>query len=196
MTRRLSTEQRQRQIAEAALELISRRGVSGFTTSAIADKVGLAEGTIFRHFSNKQEIALAAISLLEQRLEESFPDDCGDPLERLGYFMRHRFQLVITHRGVFRAFFSDQLAMAAGQEGVDRMEQIKHRSLEFLTQCLHDAREQGELRGTASAEFLLRVIQGTVHAFLFATPSPDTGEGGPSEIADKTWASLMELIRK
>lgn len=196
MTKRLSTEQRQRQIAEAALELISERGVTGFTTSAISEKVGLAEGTIFRHFSNKQEIALAAIALLEERLDESFPDDGGSPLEQLGSFMRHRLELVIAHRGVFRAFFSDQLAMAAGVEGVERMERIKSRSLEFLRRSLRDARDQGELKGGASADFLLRVIQGTVHSFLFATPAPDDPDGKPAEIARGFWTSLVELIRR
>ena len=196
MTRRLSTEQRQRQIAEAALELISRGGVGGFTTAAIAEEVGLAEGTIFRHFSNKQEIALAAISLLEERLEESFPDEDLPPLERLGLFMRHRLELVIAHRGVFRAFFSDQLGMAAGPEGVARMERIKNKSLQFLRQCLSEARAEGELGSTLAPEFLLRIIQGTVQAFLFGTPTPTSEGEEPPEIARKTWSSLFDLIRK
>lgn len=196
MTKRLPTRQRQRQIAEAALELISREGVGGFTTSALSEKVELAEGTIFRHFSSKQDIAVAAIDLLIERLEESFPDERnGEPLERLGRFMRHRLQLVIAHRGVFRAFFSGQLAQAAGEEGVEKMERIKSESVEFLRQCLTEATDENRLRTGVSAEFLLQLIQGTVHAFLFGTPSPVDEETEPADLASRTWSSLIELLR-
>ncbi len=194
MKQRLSTEERQRQIAAAALKLISERGVGGFTTAALAEEVDLAEGTIFRHFPNKQAIALAAIDQLEERLAESFPGEDMPPLERLGTFMRHRLRLVVAHRGVFRAFFSDQLGMAAGDEGVAKMERIKSESVDFLRQCLQDAADEGQLRGGVSPEFLLRVIQGTVHAFLFGTSSSAGGDEEPGDIAGRTWSSLLKLI--
>ena len=194
MTQRLSTEERQQQIAKAALKLISEQGVGGFTTAALAEEVSLAEGTIFRHFPNKQAIVLAAIDQLEERLAESFPDEDMPPLKRLGTFMRHRLQLVVTHRGVFRAFFSEQLGMAAGDKGVAKMEKIKSESMDFLRQCLQDAADEGQLRDGVSPEFLLRIIQGTVHAFLFGTSPEPGGDGEPKDIASRTWASLLKLI--
>lgn len=193
MTQRRSTEERQRQIAEVALELISEEGVVGFTTAALSERVGLAEGTIFRHFSSKQDIALAAIELLRKRLQESFPDEEAEPLERLGLFMRHRLQLVLAHRGVFRAFFSDQLAMIAGRDGVEKMEEIKAESVEFLHQCLHEAADEGKLRVGVSPQFLSHMIQGTVHAFLFGK-DPEDEEEQPERLASRTWSALVELI--
>ncbi len=193
MTKRRSTKERQRQIAQAALELISEEGVGGFTTAALSKRVGLAEGTIFRHFSSKEDIALAAIDLLEERLRESFPDEEGEPLEQMGLFMRHRLQLVVAHRGVFRAFFSDQLAMIAGRDGVEKMERIKGESVDFLRRCLDEAAAEGKLRSGVSPEFLLRVIQGTVHGFLFGS-GPAEEESQPQNLARRTWSSLVELI--
>ena len=47
---------RRQQIADAALEVIAELGLRGFTTQAVAARVGITDGTIFRHFKDKQEI--------------------------------------------------------------------------------------------------------------------------------------------
>jgi AcrR family transcriptional regulator len=44
-------------INSAALSLFSSRGIKGTTTKEIAKRAGIAEVTIYRHFSSKKEIA-------------------------------------------------------------------------------------------------------------------------------------------
>jgi AcrR family transcriptional regulator len=43
-------------LIRAALELFSSRGYHDTTTAQIAKKAGVAEGTIYRHFSSKQQL--------------------------------------------------------------------------------------------------------------------------------------------
>ncbi|MDJ1173397.1 TetR/AcrR family transcriptional regulator [Roseofilum capinflatum] len=45
-------------ILEAAQHLFARRGYDGTTTRDLAQAAGVAEGTLFRHFSNKKAILL------------------------------------------------------------------------------------------------------------------------------------------
>ncbi|MBW2211320.1 MAG: TetR/AcrR family transcriptional regulator [Deltaproteobacteria bacterium] len=76
-----------RQIAEAALVVIAESGLRRFTTKAIAEKVGIADGTIFHHFNNMEEIVLAAMDQLEDKMfAGGFPAD-PDPLRRLELFL-------------------------------------------------------------------------------------------------------------
>lgn len=48
-------------IIEAALELVNEKGYKGATTKEIADRAGLNEVTLFRHFGNKKGILKAVI---------------------------------------------------------------------------------------------------------------------------------------
>ncbi|MBA2517004.1 MAG: TetR/AcrR family transcriptional regulator [Solirubrobacterales bacterium] len=54
-------------ILEAAYELFSRRGVRGVGIDAIIARAGVARMTLYRHFSSKEELALACLARREQR---------------------------------------------------------------------------------------------------------------------------------
>jgi AcrR family transcriptional regulator len=54
------TEKQQRIIA-SAIEIIAEKGFYGSSTSEIAKKAGVAEGTIFRHFKTKKELLYALV---------------------------------------------------------------------------------------------------------------------------------------
>ena len=51
-----SEPQTKSKILEAAQKLFAHQGFSGTTTRDLAEKAGVAEGTIFRHFPNKKAI--------------------------------------------------------------------------------------------------------------------------------------------
>jgi len=53
-----SEEQTRTKILKAAQRLFAHHGYDGTTTRDLASKAGVAEGTIFRHFSNKKAILI------------------------------------------------------------------------------------------------------------------------------------------
>lgn len=54
--RRLSSEERRRQIAEAAASLFARKGFAGVTTRQIARRARVNEAILFRHFPTKRAL--------------------------------------------------------------------------------------------------------------------------------------------
>jgi len=58
---RMSAEDRRQQIVEVAVELFSLRGFNGVTTKEIADRTGVSQAIIFRHFPSKEAIYSAIL---------------------------------------------------------------------------------------------------------------------------------------
>jgi AcrR family transcriptional regulator len=71
---RYSSADRREQILEVATGLFAQQGFRGTTTKVIADKSGVTEALIFRHFPSKEELYWTVI---ERKI------NCAAPLERL-----------------------------------------------------------------------------------------------------------------
>src|SRR5205085_192912 len=59
---RMSAEDRRNQIVEIAAELFSQKGFRGTTTKEIAERAGVSEAIIFRHFATKDDLYAAILS--------------------------------------------------------------------------------------------------------------------------------------
>ena len=192
--KRLSTEERRRQIAEAALRIIAEQGLRKFTVAAISEEVGLADGTIFRHFEDKDDIVLEAVKRLEETLVQQEPPPEGDPIEQLSTFLRRRVQLISERPEIFKVLFSDDLAKAGPEEAASRVAGLKRRSMQLVLWKLREAVDQGLVVEGASAEDLLYVVHGTALALVFSgTELGDVTEGSVSP--DAVLETVERMIR-
>lgn len=82
--RRLPAAERKRQIVEVTMDLVATHGVQATSTALIAATAGVSEATLYRHFSSRQEMLLAAMDLVYERVFAVIRAGEGeDPLERL-----------------------------------------------------------------------------------------------------------------
>jgi TetR/AcrR family transcriptional regulator len=72
---RVSAPHRKRQILDVATRLFARQGFSGTTTREIAEKAGVTEALVFRHFPSKEDLYW---DVLETKILEAAP------VERIG----------------------------------------------------------------------------------------------------------------
>nr|WP_255688817.1 TetR/AcrR family transcriptional regulator [Pontibacillus sp. HN14] len=63
---------KQQQIVQAAIEMFSEKGYASTSTSEIAKRAGVAEGTIFRHYKTKKDLLLAIVSPVITKLAVPF----------------------------------------------------------------------------------------------------------------------------
>jgi len=79
-------EMRRRQVLEAAIRLGAEGGYDAVQMRAVADRSGVALGTIYRYFSSKDDLLIAGLAgwlrLTRKRLEEQ-EVRCDTPHERL-----------------------------------------------------------------------------------------------------------------
>lgn len=64
--------EKQRRILEAAVDIFAEKGFAAASTSEIAQKAGVAEGTIFRHYKTKKELLLAIASPIALKMAAPF----------------------------------------------------------------------------------------------------------------------------
>ncbi|WP_028609299.1 TetR/AcrR family transcriptional regulator [Paenibacillus harenae] len=63
---------KQIQILEAAVEIFSEKGFAATSTSEIAQRAGVAEGTIFRHYKTKKDLLLSIAGPIATKLIAPF----------------------------------------------------------------------------------------------------------------------------
>jgi AcrR family transcriptional regulator len=189
MTVRQPTEERRRQIADAALKVIAERGLGRFTTQAIAAEIGVTDATLFRHFASKEDIVLAALDRVEERLFEGFPPEDPDPLVRLERFFRFRASLVGANPVIARLAFSEELPHAAGPRGAQQVESWKQRSLDFIVSCVDEAAAQGRIpRGLPVREVGVMVMGTLIALVRFGELA-----AGPAA-ANRAWSVIERMI--
>ncbi|MCP3739859.1 TetR/AcrR family transcriptional regulator [Rossellomorea sp. BNER] len=64
--------EKQKKILESAIEIFAEKGYSATSTSEIAKKAGVAEGTIFRHYKTKKELLLSIVAPTMAKLVAPF----------------------------------------------------------------------------------------------------------------------------
>lgn len=169
---------------------MSRQGVHRLTAMELGREVGIADGTVFRHFKDKAEIVRAAVEHLEGLLFAGFPPKDEDPVDRLKAFFIHRLTLVQRMPTVFLPIFSDRLEEAAGDDA-RAVRGMVARSQQFVAACLAEAQERGRVDAALSVDALVLVVVGTLQAAAFRQKGGRrTTAPGPEEV----WRVLERLL--
>lgn len=169
MTRqRKSHEERKEEIVLGALELAAEVGVKEVTAQAIADRVGIAQPTIFRHFKTRDAIFLAAIEriasilfgVLEGLGTEQEPSD-----QLMRKFLHRQLLLIGKQRGLTRLLFSDRLHLE-NPELKKTVRRILERYVGYLTGVLQNGIGTGvfrpELDPMDTARWIAATMQGLI----------------------------------
>jgi AcrR family transcriptional regulator len=103
------------EILETATELFAEHGFSDAVTQALADRLGVGKGTIYRHFCSKRELFLSAADRVMRKMQERIDQNVAgvdDGLERISraivtfltFFAEHpRYvELLVQERAYFK----------------------------------------------------------------------------------------------
>lgn len=100
---RKTTDIRKNEIVEVVKKLMNQEGMQAVTTRNIAEKTGITEGAIYRHFKNKAEILEYLIKDFEKSLMaivENAVKKCADPIEELREIMRTHLAIIEKKKGI------------------------------------------------------------------------------------------------
>jgi AcrR family transcriptional regulator len=192
MRTRKPTEERRREITDAAIEIIAKRGLREFTAANLAREVGIKDGTIFRHFKDMNEISASVLHRLQEMLG-AVPEPTGGPLERLEVFVLSRLRSVAVQPGIQSLVFSDQLSQILGAEGPRQVAALRNRGRDYIRSCLREASEQGLVREGLDIESAVVLVTGLVMGFLFAVKDGAI-EGSIERAGQRAWRTFARFL--
>ncbi|AJY75496.1 TetR/AcrR family transcriptional regulator [Paenibacillus beijingensis] len=103
--------EKQSKILAAAIEVFSEKGFSASSTSEIAQRAGVAEGTIFRHYKTKKDLLVSIVAptmakLMAPFVLRGFNKVLDVEYERYDQFLRafieNRIEFLNNHRSVLK----------------------------------------------------------------------------------------------
>jgi len=170
----LPADERRAATVEAVINLAAEQNPSDITTTAIAQRMGLTQGALFRHFPTKDAILEAVMTWVAERLlsrVDRAAQNVTSPLAALeAVFMAH-IDFVSEHPGVPRMLFGE--LQRFGETLPKRMVQtLIQRYGERLRHLLERGKAIGELDANldieAASVSFIGSIQGLVMQSLIA----------------------------
>ncbi|MGM0693419.1 MAG: TetR/AcrR family transcriptional regulator [Pseudomonadota bacterium] len=152
----------------SALDLAAETGTKKVTAQAIADRVGIAQPTVFRHFKNRSAIfrgamewiADALFGVLEVAGGSNSPAD-----QRLRRLLERQLTFMGKRRGVARLLFSDRLHLEDPELKLT-VRRIMERYMGHLEVIVRDGVESGcfsrSLEPVETSRFIAATVQGLV----------------------------------
>ncbi len=163
---RKPTSERREEIARAVLRIIGEQGLTSLTTTRLAQEVGFTSGALFRHFASLDEMLSEAARYGLARIEETFPDECLPPLDRLMELAKARVLLLGSDPGLAWLVRSEQARLTLPEPAVLLLQDLVTRSKQFILKALREAAEQGSVRADIEPEILMVPVMGTIHALI------------------------------
>lgn len=170
----LSADERRAVTVQTVVELAAEQNPSDISTTAIAQRMGVTQGALFRHFPSKEAILEAVMAWVSEQLlarVDSAMAAAPTPLAALqAVFLAHT-GFVAEHPGVPRMLFGE--LQRPGQTLPKKMVQtlVQHYG-QRLRGLLQDGVARGELRADldvdAAAVLFIGSIQGLVMQSLLA----------------------------
>jgi len=164
----LPAQERRAATVEAVVDLAAEQNPADITTTAIAERMGLTQGALFRHFPNKDAILEAAMSWVSERLLARVDEAAAgtaSPLAALeAMFMAH-IDFVARHPGVPRMLFGE--LQRPGKSLPKKMVQTLIRQYEKRLQgLLETGKAQGELDSGLDVDAAAVVFIGTIQGLV------------------------------
>jgi AcrR family transcriptional regulator len=194
--------EKQSKIIQAAIEIFSEKGYAGSSTSEIAQKAGVAEGTIFRHYKTKKDLLMSivapmTINIMGPFLMKKFAKIIKAPYESFEDFLRsvirNRLEFVRNNLPMVKILiqeipFHDDLRKSF-------KEIVSKHVFEHLVRAIEHYQEEGEIVAAppySVIRFMISNGLGLIMSLLFIVPELNWDE---EEEIERTIHMMMHGLK-
>lgn len=193
--KKLRTEVRRGQIAQAALVLIARRGLNELNIGALAKEVRVVPSAIYRHYPGKDAVLDSVLDLISRSLLENVEavrEERRDSIGRLHLLLQRHIRLVRHQAGIPRVIFSEEI-FAGNAPRRERIHKIISSYLKEIARIIGEGQAAGEIRAEISADsaavMFLGLVQPAIILWLMSNQTFNVARH-----AERAWGLFRELL--
>src|SRR5277367_4105557 len=145
-----SYERRRASILKAARDAFSRLGFAVATVDDVAERAGIAKGTLYLYFGSKEEIYLACLleevhELMRRSREEM--EAKPDLRSKLEAYFRVRFEFCEKHEAFYRIYQAEYSGLFMKGRAIPKeFRALLEQSLDYMTEVIERGAKSGEIR--------------------------------------------------
>jgi AcrR family transcriptional regulator len=153
-------------ILESAEKLFIRDGIERVSMNAIANEAHMARNTLYKYFSNKQEIAFAILErFIEKRTADFNPEQIpqGTGFQRLEFLVMDIATMLEQYPDDFR-FMVEFNVLYAREGNPQRVRQLYAGGDELINSIIQQGIADGSIRSGYAQDFLIAALYNLISA--------------------------------
>ena len=189
--------ERQIEIIEVALELISEKGIQGLTIKNLAQSIGITEPAIYRHFDSKTDILIAILDSFINNTQQIFNNELNNSccaIDKIEHLFTKHFAAFSAKPSLVSVIFSEEIFQNEPVL-IEKISELIKKNDTMLISIICDGQENEEIRTDISAQHLSTIIMGTLRLFVKKSRFLEYSASLPSE-GKKLVESIKLLIVK
>ncbi len=164
----MRSEERKKEIIDKSIELISKKGLHGFTIKNLSKQVGISEPALYRHFRNKYDI-LKSILLFFKKDSQDLVDDVKswqvNWSTKIKLFFMGHLERLSTNHAYSTAIFAEDVFKS--EKKLSRyVSEIMDINSETMLEFIKYGQSSGEFRTDLPPEHLAILVMGPMRLIV------------------------------
>jgi len=154
---------RRAELLDLAAAMFAERGLRATTVRDIADAAGILSGSLYHHFSSKEEMVDEVLSGFLNWLFERYQqiiDTEPNPLERFKGLFMASFDAIEHHHSEV-VIYQDEAKRLSGQQRFGYIDELNRRQRRMWVDVLNQGIQQGYFRSDIDVDVVYRFIRDT-----------------------------------
>jgi len=160
--------ERQQEIIDATIELISKKGIQGFTIKNISTIVGVSEPAIYRHFESKSAILVTLLDLLKESSNQIYGsklDFKGSVTSKIEMIFENHFKTFTKMPSLSSVVFSEEL-FRNDKSLTGKISEVIDFNTKILLDLVLEGQNRGEIRNDVNSAHMVTMLMGSLRLFV------------------------------
>lgn len=153
---------RQQEIVEKAIGIISKSGIEGLTTKSLAGRVGVSEAALYRHFSGKTDILAGILDYFENRTKSLIEDVLKQEmngLDKIHMILKRRCDEFIGNPALMVVILSEEM-FPGNSKMSEKVYRIMNLNRGAILGLIGECQSEGRIRNDIDKETVFYLILG------------------------------------